>query len=281
MSVNNQTRIVGIYKITCVPNGKIYIGSSVDVHRRWGLHRTHLNTGNHNNKYLLRAFEKYGKESFVWEIIEECSEDILWEREQHYLDTLQPFNEKGYNSARVVKAPMTGRKHTLEDRQKMSRVQKARNYKHTEEWKLANSLRNKGKKRSLEASAKTAAKLKGRKFTEEHKAKIKKHASSPERIKEKSERMKKVWAAVRLGKDCYVYMIAVYAVRCGIVLSKLWKGTIISEQDRLNKSKAQLKPELRKQKSEDHKKRWEGWYKEMNKFFFLIAWHALRCGIKL
>jgi len=281
MSVNNQSRTVGIYKITCIPNGKIYVGSSVDVHRRWGLHRTDLNTGKNNNKYLLRAFEKYGKESFMWEVIEECSQNILWEREQYYLDTLQPFNEKGYNSARVVKAPMTGKKHTLEDRQRMSIIQKARNYKHTDEWKKANSLRHKGKKRSEEWCANLRSKMKGRPKSEEHKAKVKEFQSSPEMVKIKSERMERVWAERRLGKDCYMYMIALYALRCGIILSEKWKGKIASEQKRSNQSKAQLNPELQKQKSEAQIKRWKTWHQGRDQFFFLVALHAIRCGIKL
>jgi group I intron endonuclease len=281
MSVNNQTRIVGIYKITCVTNGKIYIGSSIDVHRRWGLHRTHLNTGNHNNKYLLRAFWKYGKDSFTWEVIEECSEDILWEREQHYLDALQPFNEKGYNSARVVKAPMTGKKHTLEDRQKMSRVQKARNYKHTEEHKQYLSELFKGRKRSPESVARGAAKIKGQPKSKEHKAKVKEFQSSPEMVKIKKERMERVWAERRLGRDCYMYMIALYAFYCGIKLSVKWKGMITPLQTRMNQSKAQLNPELQKQKSEAQQKRWEVWYKGRDQFFFLLSLHAVHCGIKL
>lgn len=281
MSVNNQTRTVGIYKITCIPTQKIYIGSSIDIHHRWEQHRTHLKTGHHNNKYLLRSYEKYGKESFKWEVIEECTEDVLWEREQYYLDTLQPFDEKGYNSARVVKAPMTGRKHTLEDRQRMSVIQKARNYKHTEEWKRANSLRHKGKKRPLDSIEKGAAKLRGRPKTEEHKAKTKAFQSSPKMVRIKKLRMEKVWAQRRLGKDQFLFLVALHALQCGIILSELWKGKITPTQKRLNQSKAQLKPELQKQKSEAQKKRWEAWYRGRDQFFFLVALLAIRCGIKL
>lgn len=216
MSVNNQTRTVGIYKITCVPNGKIYIGSSVDVHHRWEQHRTHFKTGKHNNKYMLRAFEKYGKESFMWEIIEECSRNVLWEREQYYLDALQPFDEKGYNSARTVKAPMLGRKHTLEDRQRMSEIQKARNHKHSEEHKQYLSELFKGRKRSPESVAQGAAKIKGRPKSEQHKAKVKEFQSSPEMVKIKSERMERIWAERRLGRDQFLFLVALHALRCGI-----------------------------------------------------------------
>ena len=119
MSVNNQTRIVGIYKITCVPNKKIYIGSSIDVHRRWWRHRGELNTQKHNNQYLQNAYNKYGKEAFMWEIIEECCKEQLRSREQHYLDVLQPFNERGYNLCTDSSNPMLGRTHKEETKAKM------------------------------------------------------------------------------------------------------------------------------------------------------------------
>jgi group I intron endonuclease len=281
VNTNNQSRTVGIYKITCIPNGKIYIGSSIDVHRRWKLHKTHLNTGKHNNKYLLRAFQKYGKESFMWEVIEECSQDVLWEREQYYLDMFQPFDEKGYNSARVVKAPMTGKKHTLEDRQRMSAIQKARNHKHSDEHKQYLSTLFKGRKRSLESIAQGTAKLKGQLKSEEHKAKVKEFQSSPEMVKIKKERMERVWAERRLGKDCYMYTIALYALRCGIILSEKWKGKITPECIRIKQSKAQLDPALRNQKSEAQKKRWETWYKQRDYFVFLVSLLATQSGIKL
>ena len=60
---------------------------------------------------------------------------LILKREQFYLDMLQPFNEKGFNTARNVKAPMVGRKHTPEDREKMSRIQKSMNKKCPEEQK--------------------------------------------------------------------------------------------------------------------------------------------------
>jgi group I intron endonuclease len=203
--------ICGVYKITCIPNGRIYIGSSVDIHLRWEKHKCGLNTQKHYNKHFLAAYNKYGKNNFKWEIIEECSRENLHEREQYYLDLNQPFEEKGFNTARIVKAPMTGRKHTLEDREKMSRVQKALNKKCPEELKRYFSQLYKGRKRSQEAIEKGAAKLRGRTKSEEHKAKIKEFQSSPNMVKIKKERMKKVWQQRRNGRDCYLCLIALWA----------------------------------------------------------------------
>lgn len=124
MSVNNQTRTVGIYKITCVPNGKIYIGSSVDVRNRWWNHKSQLKHQKHTNQHLQRAYDKYGKEAFLWEVIEECSKEQLRLREQHYLDTLQPFykNNIGFNATIDSTAPTRGIKWSKERRAKQEKT---------------------------------------------------------------------------------------------------------------------------------------------------------------
>lgn len=86
--------VSGIYKITNLINGKFYIGSSVDCKRRWK---------REYNIHLCRAFQKYGKENFSFEIIEECERKILFQREQYYLDTLKPWDRKiGYNLSNIA-----------------------------------------------------------------------------------------------------------------------------------------------------------------------------------
>lgn len=85
----------GIYKIVC--NDKIYIGSAKDIDKRWKRHLNDLKNNKHVNKHLQRAFDKYGKESFNYEIIELCSEKELLFKEQFYIDDIQPFNENGFN----------------------------------------------------------------------------------------------------------------------------------------------------------------------------------------
>ena len=91
----------GIYKITNLKNGKFYIGSSKDIERRWWEHTNELDKNIHINKKLQNAWNFYGKDNFKFEIIEELkNEKLLLEREQHYLDTFQPYrNNIGYNIA--------------------------------------------------------------------------------------------------------------------------------------------------------------------------------------
>jgi group I intron endonuclease len=62
--------MTGIYKITCLANNKCYIGQSVAIKRRWNDHQKALAGGTHYNTYLQNAYNKYGKGSFVYEILE-------------------------------------------------------------------------------------------------------------------------------------------------------------------------------------------------------------------
>lgn len=90
----------GIYKIVHKTSGKIYIGSAVDIDKRWGEHIRALRRSDHRNIHLQRAWNKYGEHSFIFGIVEYTQQDILLEREQHYLDTLNVCDTNiGYNIA--------------------------------------------------------------------------------------------------------------------------------------------------------------------------------------
>ena len=75
----------GIYKIYCDSNNRTYIGSSNNIQKRFRKHRTELNTKTHSNKYLERAYEKYGKDNFEFIILEECNLQELIQREILYI----------------------------------------------------------------------------------------------------------------------------------------------------------------------------------------------------
>lgn len=121
-------------------NGKVYVGSSKSLKKRIPKHKYRLNLNKHENAHLQAAYNKYGKDAFVWYIIEECLEERLLEREGYYIDLYGCANrECGYNiiekphavkhsqetiekikKARALQAPtMLGKKHTEESRAKM------------------------------------------------------------------------------------------------------------------------------------------------------------------
>lgn len=117
--ISNKQTISGIYKITCRVNNKFYIGSAKDIKTRWVHHKSKLRRSKHDNPLLQKAVNKYGLCSFIFEVIEQCSVKDLLIKEQYYLDTLQPFNSKGYNISIKATNPMLGRHHTKATKQKM------------------------------------------------------------------------------------------------------------------------------------------------------------------
>lgn len=90
----------GIYKIVNQVNGKVYIGQSISIERRFNTHRNEaFNLNSKSYEYpLYRAIRKYGLENFIFEIIEECSVEELNTKEKFYISEFNSTEkEKGYN----------------------------------------------------------------------------------------------------------------------------------------------------------------------------------------
>lgn len=88
----------GIYAIVNKVNNKMYVGRSVCIPSRWTAHQSKLRLNIHFNSHLQRAWNKYGEENFELIILEECKEEVLREREMHYIAFYKTQNEEfGYN----------------------------------------------------------------------------------------------------------------------------------------------------------------------------------------
>lgn len=92
--------ISGIYIIENLINGKKYVGSSVDIKRRWLTHKADFKKGKGVNQHFQNSWNKYGKENFSFNILEEVEpvEDLLLEREYFWINELNLLDpNKGYN----------------------------------------------------------------------------------------------------------------------------------------------------------------------------------------
>lgn len=85
----------GLYKISG-PNGRFYVGQSIDITARWHYHRTQLRCGTHGNAKLQNAWNKYGENAFIFGVIDFYPVEDLDHHEQILLDTTDAVSH-GYN----------------------------------------------------------------------------------------------------------------------------------------------------------------------------------------
>lgn len=84
----------GVYKITRIKTGEIYIGQAVNVSTRWAEHcKSALGVGTLASSQLHRAMASDGCENFIFELLEETPKDKLRERESYYIDF---YDSKNY-----------------------------------------------------------------------------------------------------------------------------------------------------------------------------------------
>jgi len=86
--------MIGIYKITN-PTNKIYIGQSINIEKRFKNYRWICNSK--NQIILNRSFKKYGVENHIFEVIEECSIELLNELERYWQDFYNVISSENLN----------------------------------------------------------------------------------------------------------------------------------------------------------------------------------------
>ena len=90
-----MNKIAGVYKVTNIITGDLYIGSSKNIEKRWTDHKSPSRWKRHPGMKLYQAFIKYGLGNFTFEIIEETKD--LHNREQYWIEQLKPI----YNNYRA------------------------------------------------------------------------------------------------------------------------------------------------------------------------------------
>jgi len=98
---------MGIYQIQNMKNGKLFIGSAKDLRGIINSNRFQLKSGRHFNMELQKDFNETGENNFSFAIVdhlkpkEELNYDYTEELkvlEEMWLEKLQPYDEKGYNT---------------------------------------------------------------------------------------------------------------------------------------------------------------------------------------
>ncbi len=98
---------MGIYQIRNLKNGKIFIASAKDLRGRINSSKFQLKNGSHPNREMQRDYNEVGEEGFSFDVLDylKPKEDLNYDYtdelrvlEEMWLDKLQPYDEKGYNS---------------------------------------------------------------------------------------------------------------------------------------------------------------------------------------
>ena len=141
-----------IYKITNTANSKIYIGQTVQSNpkMRWYAHLADARRG--KKSYLYDSIRKYGKDSFVWEIIDiALTLEELNAKEEYWLNFYRNQGAVVYNNREAG----GNKTHSPESIERMRAAQKLRHAtNNVGGWKRKDGGPMKGKKHNSETKEK-------------------------------------------------------------------------------------------------------------------------------
>ena len=155
-------QLSGIYQIRNLVNGKKYIGQASNLRKRKSNHFSSLKRGDHYNQHFQRAYDKYGKENFVFEILIYCELFELTPYEQFFVNREDRKNL--YNICLKCVDSSLGVIRSEEARQKMSISHIGLQSGESSPWY--------GKHRSKETKEKISNSLTGRLLSDDHKKKL-------------------------------------------------------------------------------------------------------------
>ena len=94
-----MNNVSGVYKIVCNNNNKFYIGSSININKRFNEHKNLLRQNKHTNIYLQKCWNRYGEQNFRFKIVETIKDvGQLFKREKRYINNTNCCDRKiGFN----------------------------------------------------------------------------------------------------------------------------------------------------------------------------------------
>lgn len=115
-------KLHGIYIITNLITGQIYVGSTYSLGIRKSQHFSNLRKNRHCNKYLQNSFNKYGEENFVFDVVQivDKIEDLIF-YEQKWINLTRCYiKEFGYNLCEIADRPSVNQVFSKESRRKQA-----------------------------------------------------------------------------------------------------------------------------------------------------------------
>jgi group I intron endonuclease len=107
-----RNKPAGIFQVKNTVNGKVLLGSSLNLEGPLNAHKFMLTIGRHRNEALQKEWNEYGPEKFVFEILEVVKvpddpnfnlSDELTLLEEIWLEKIHPFGERGYNADEKIR----------------------------------------------------------------------------------------------------------------------------------------------------------------------------------
>jgi group I intron endonuclease len=231
----------------------VYVGSAVNIRKRWLRHKLELKKQRHFNCHLQNAWNKYGEKNFVFEVLELVDDEVsLLLEEGKWIEKNSKVQK--YNIALETSSPMKGRKHSEKTKKKISKALRGKMVgeknpmygkslsKETRQ-KMSDALRgdkhpfygkhhtDKSRKKISQSLSAENHPMYGKKFSDQHNSNLSKAVRG-----ERNPNAKLTWEKVRKiredykNSDCTQRSLAIeYNVdqKCiaNIVNNKTWKGT--------------------------------------------------------
>ena len=103
---------VGVFQVRNKSNGKVLLGSSLNLEGPLNAHKFMLTIGRHRNDMLQKEWNEFDADQFAFEILEVVKvkddpnfnlSDELTLLEQIWIEKIQPFGERGYNADNKIR----------------------------------------------------------------------------------------------------------------------------------------------------------------------------------
>jgi len=210
----------GIYLIRNTHNGKVYVGRSVGVWKRWLSHRRSLREGTHKNPHLQAAWEKYGENTFVFEVVERVEdESTLPLREGFHMNRLNACDrDHGYNSVEMDEEAQV--RFSEEHKAKISAALMGHSVSEENRRAMSEALR--GRPQGTEERERRAEAQRGQKHTEATKDKIRTNGNLGRKFGPLSPEHRQKLSEARKGKK--------RDPAIGAKVSKALRGRVRSEE---------------------------------------------------